>query len=45
MIAITNHSDLFINSPAHGAVCLEPGILLDVLSPAREGFLAKAGEK
>ena len=23
----------------HGAVCLEPGILLDVFSPAREDFL------
>ena len=28
---------------AHGAICLEPGILLDVFSPAREDFLnAKA---
>ncbi|WP_340693815.1 cupin domain-containing protein [Hyphomonas sp.] len=23
---------------AHGAVCLEPGVLLDVFSPAREDF-------
>ena len=25
---------------AHGAVCLEPGVLLDVFSPAREDFLS-----
>ena len=30
----------FVPSMAdHGAVCLEPGILLDVFSPAREDFL------
>lgn len=30
----------FIPSMAmHGAVCLEPGILIDVFSPAREDFL------
>ncbi|WP_300379074.1 cupin domain-containing protein [Henriciella sp.] len=28
----------------HGAVCLEPGILLDVFSPAREDFLAYEGD-
>lgn len=27
----------------HGAVCLEPGILLDVFSPAREDFLGMEG--
>lgn len=26
----------------HGAVCLEPGILIDVFSPLREDFLKKA---
>ena len=28
---------------AHGAVCLEPGILLDVFSPVREDFLGLEG--
>ncbi len=27
----------------HGAVCLEPGVLLDVFSPAREDFLGVEG--
>lgn len=26
----------------HGAVCIEPGILLDVFSPSREDFLTKS---
>ncbi|NNC56693.1 MAG: cupin domain-containing protein, partial [Woeseiaceae bacterium] len=25
----------------HGAVCLEPGVLIDVFSPVREDFLAE----
>ena len=34
----------FVPSGAeHGAVCLEPGILLDVFSPAREDFLSQEG--
>lgn len=28
---------------AHGAVCLEPGVLLDVFSPAREDFFGMEG--
>ncbi len=32
----------FVPSMApHGAVCLEPGVLIDVFSPAREDFLAE----
>lgn len=27
----------------HGAVCLEPGVLIDTFSPAREDFLATRG--
>ena len=35
----------FVPSMAlHGAICLEPGILLDVFSPAREDFLAEANK-
>ena len=34
----------FVPSMAmHGAVCLEPGILLDVFSPVREDFLDAEG--
>ena len=28
----------------HGAVCLEPGVLLDIFSPMREDFLAENNE-
>lgn len=27
----------------HGAVCLEPGVLIDTFSPAREDFLGEEG--
>ncbi len=27
----------------HGAVCLEPGVLIDTFSPAREDFLGQGG--
>jgi quercetin dioxygenase-like cupin family protein len=39
---VINAGDGFYVHPhiLHGAVCLEPGILIDVFSPAREDFLS-----
>ena len=41
-----NGGDSFYVPPnvSHGAVCTEPGVLLDVFSPAREDFLSSEGD-
>lgn len=38
---VLNGGDAFLVPPnvVHGAVCLEPGVLIDVFSPKREDFI------
>lgn len=41
---LTAGDSFFVPSQApHGAVCLKPGVLIDVFAPAREDFLPETG--